>query len=130
MRALSALFLLLAITISLTSPARAETPADLQKAIESGVKMLEAKNYLAFIETFMPPEDVAQVPDKARFAEGFGKKKAAVLLEVLRFVQSRAPEMSADGKKATWSLGKMEGAPAKRPLVFLKHDDGRWYIEN
>ena len=64
-----------------------------------------------------------------KFAEAFGKEKAAVLLKVLQAVKDVKPTLDTDGKKATFKLKeKVEGAP--RDTITFVQVDKFWYILN
>lgn len=121
----------LAATAAHTAPEPAEKAADkeeLSTAVKKGVEMLEAKKNSEFLERYMVPEDLAKLKKSGDFdsiAAGF-KEHADVMLKVLKGIQDAKPELSEDGKLATFDVSKLEGQhPAK--IQFRQVKDV-WYI--
>lgn len=98
-----------------------------QAAIEDMRRLLQAKDYVGLLTTYMAPADkeraLARDDTIERFAEDFANRKAQRMLEVLDRCAKAEPEMSEDGAIATW---KFDGS---RPM-HLQRIDGRWYVKD
>lgn len=99
-------------------------PADLAKTIQNGLKLAEEGNYRDLIETLAPPDAVAQMKTSGQFdqaVESFGQR-APMLIDALHQVLSLPPDMSEDGKTATFHV------TGPRPeMTFLKVED-KWVL--
>lgn len=133
--AVRSFFQLLVALLATFLPALGAVPDEirgsLEKIIPEAIRLLEAKEYGAFLETMMAPEDLAKVMEEKTFVEfaaRFGEKKAASLLAILKTVKDRKPLISGDGNLATYSLPVELDAP-KNMLTF-ERIDGRWFIRN
>jgi hypothetical protein len=103
---------------------------DLKTAIPEGIRMLEAKEYVAFLKAFVPPELLKKIVGDGKieeFAEKFGKGKSATLLKVLSQVKDAEPEYNEDKTKALYKL--KEVVDGKSKIEFSKQEK-YWYIEN
>jgi hypothetical protein len=100
----------------------------LEKAIPYGISLLEAKNYKAFLEAFVKPDDLKQIT-KAQpmdeFAAEFGKEAAADVLTVLKKIKDLKPKLDEKGTTATYTLP--EAVKGETEFKFLKVDK-YWYI--
>ena len=122
--------LLALLALPQTAPATKVDPREhLPTAISEGIRLLEAKEYLAFLKVFVPPEELAQRErreDIAAFAEKFGQK-APLLLVALKEAQQGKPVMQKEGTVASFELTAREGGP--KTLRFEKIGK-YWYIAN
>lgn len=103
---------------------------NLEKLVPETVRLLEAKDYAAVLETLVPPDafkkKLAQGPLEEWAAE-FGKKKAAKMLELLKALKDKKPKLSEDGNTATFDLP--ENPWLKKEIKFTKIE-GRWFLNN
>lgn len=127
---LLALFVLQAAVSGAAEP----TPhpcATLETAVPHGVKLLEAKRYKEFLETFVHPDDLAKLPPGQTLddiAASFGQgDKASVMLAVFRSIRGEPPTLSEQGALATY---KVTVKDAPRDEIEFTRRDGRWYIRN
>ncbi len=113
------------IFVTQMAAAESKTPEDLAQAIDEGIKMLEAKDYKAFIERFIPPAELKEVIAQNgldELAKNFGNAKAGMLLQALKDIQTMSPELSEDGQKASFAV-------EPRSVIFKKIE-GKWRIGN
>ena len=108
---------------------------NLDKLVPETVRLLEAKDYAAVLETLVPPEAFKKITAltplaefAAEFAAEFGKEKAAQLLEVMKALKDKKPKLSLDGNTATFDLPENPVFP-KKEIKFTKIE-GRWFINN
>jgi hypothetical protein len=101
---------------------------DLAAAIKSGVEMLEAKKYTAFLERYMLPDDLAKFKKSGEFdmIAGAFKDHAEVMVKILKGLEGLKPEMSEDGAVATYDVSKLEGQHPDK-IQFRQVKDV-WYI--
>ena len=103
---------------------------NLNTAIPYGIKLLEAKEYLAFLKAFVEPEQLKKFSDRGdieEFANKFGEGKSRQLLLVLKQIKDNKPTLSEDGKKAAYDI-QVEGV-TKKGITFTKVGK-YWYINN
>lgn len=108
---------------------KADPRESLDTAIAEGIRLLEAKEYEGFIKTFAVPEELKSITSKVpmeQLVEGF-KSKGEHALSDLKVIKALKPEVSADGKTATYKADGEKGP--KRTLVFTKIDK-LWYVKN
>lgn len=108
-----------------------ETRQDLGKLVPEVIRLLEAKEYVPVLKAVVPPETLKKLTEKQsleKFAEEFGKDKAATLLAALKAVKDVKPKMSEDGSKA--EFGVPDGAGEEKRGVIFKRVDKNWYIQN
>ena len=111
-------------------PKKANPREKLETIIPEGIRLLKAKKYKTFLEQFVAPEDLKRIKSRVKLedmAELFGKRKAGVLLSVLESIKDQEPEVSDDGKTATYRLSKPAGS--KKKIEFQKVGK-YWYIKN
>ena len=104
---------------------------NLDKLVPEAIRLLEAKEFAAVLETLVPPDDFKKLTAEhpiAEFAAKFGEDKAGQLLGVLNAVKDKKPALSDDGNTATFELPENVKSPRKT-LVFTKIE-GRWFIKN
>jgi hypothetical protein len=104
--------------------ANALIPADLAKTMQNAIALTEAGNYRDLIETLAPPEAIAQLKGAGRFDEsvaGFGER-APMLLDALHQALALPPEMSDEGKTATFHI------TGPRPEMKFVQIEGKWYL--
>jgi hypothetical protein len=103
---------------------------DLKTAIPEGIRMLEAKEYVAFIKAFVEPELLKKIIGNGpieKFAEIFGKAKAESLLNVLQQIKDQQPELKENGTKAVFKI--KDPVNGKDEIKFNKIEKF-WYIDN
>jgi len=111
--------------------AKPEARERVETAITEGIRLLEAKQYEAFVKAFVPPDDLKKVTEKKplnEFVDKFAEKKAPHLLDILKSIKDTTPTLSADGTSATFAL-KKDLATVKEDITFKKIDK-YWYIQN
>jgi hypothetical protein len=105
--------------------------ASVKKAVEEGIKLLEAKDYATFLKKFVKPDDLdkilKQMPSFEKFAEMYGKNKADDMLRIFKHIKDATPTFGDDGKQATYSF-EFPGI-SKKAITFKKVED-RWCVEN
>lgn len=113
-----------------------ESPGkDLDGAFTHIIRLLETGEIKAFIETYAHPDDLRKIQEKEsidKLVEGFKKEKAEKLLVLFKALKGAKPELTDDGKTATYQIPKeAEGGEdiPRKPLVFARVGD-RWYIRN
>jgi hypothetical protein len=131
---MNAIFRLLALLLAMASPGFAEVPAeirqDLTRLVPELVRLLEAKDYVAVLETAVPPDALKKATENRplkEFAAEFGEKKAANLLTALKAIKDVKPQMDADGNTATFAV---PDSPKSRPQIIFKRIEKNWYIKN
>ena len=88
-------------------------------AIKEGIRLLEAKKYAEFLETFVRPSELAELLDKrslAETADEFGKRRAADLLAVLRAASALKPALNEGGTRAEYVFEKPIGRERRLQL--------------
>jgi hypothetical protein len=127
------------VTILITSIAAIGAFADdvatdpletLETAIPEGIRLLEAKEYKVFVESFVIPSELKKIAagtSLEEFAKTFGERKATRLLEVLQEIKDADPTLDETGTKATFALKEEE--VGKESITFIKVEK-RWYIQN
>lgn len=104
---------------------------NLKTAIPHAIKMLEEKDYQAFMEQFVPPMHFEKLKSSGMFEDivkRFGEQgKAERLLGVLKQVKDAEPEINSDKTLATFKLKEVVGGKDK--IVFEKVEKF-WYISN
>lgn len=102
----------------------------LETAVPAAIRLLEAEQYEEFLTKFVSPADLkiitARVP-MDEFVKGFGERKAAQLLKVLKAIEDIKPELDAAGTTAKFVF--KEEIDGKKSMTFLKVDK-YWYIRN
>jgi len=125
----------LALVVVLALPvAAAQNPDPRTKpetAVAEAIRLLEAKEYVAFIRAFVPPDELKRGAEQAsveQFAEAFGRTRGERLLSVLKSIKDATPALDADGKTATYKL-KEPVIGTRDTLVFIKIGEF-WYLRN
>ncbi len=106
--------------------ANAAIPADLAKTMQQAISLTEAGNYRDLIDMLAPPEAVARMKASGDFdnaVANFGGK-AMMLLDGLRQAIAMPPEMSNEGKTATFHI-----TGERSEMKFTKGDDGKWVLQ-
>lgn len=102
----------------------------IETAIPEGIRLLEAKEYEAFVKSFVPPADLKKITEGTsleEFAKKFGERKVPRLLKILEEIKDAKPHMDDTGRKATFALKEEIGR--KKSITFLKVEK-HWYIQN
>ncbi len=114
--------------------AAADTKTDpresLDTAIPEAIRLLEAREYAAFLKSFLPPHELKKFTEKnslEELAKGFGEKKASRLLRVLKAIKDLKPTFDAEGKEATYEM--KERIDGKKSIFFARIDK-YLYIQN
>jgi hypothetical protein len=106
-----------------------EVRKDLDKLVPEVIRLLEAKEFAAVLETLVPPDAfkkiVAETP-LAAFAAKFGEKNAGELLAALKTLKDKKPKVSEDGNNATFDLPDAP-PPARKSMTFTRIEK-RWYL--
>jgi hypothetical protein len=126
---------LIPIAFLFVSPAFAnddepEKREQLETAIPEGIRLLEAKEYELFLQSFVSPDELKDVTggtSLAEFAKKFGERKAPRLLEVLKEIKDVKPVLDEAKAEATFAFKKEIGG--KKSITFQKVDK-YWYIKN
>jgi hypothetical protein len=122
-------FLLLSILAAAPAP-KANPREQLKTAIPEAIRLLEAREYMTFLKTFVAPDDLKKITkDKPldELATFFAENKAAQLLKALKSIKDAKPTRDDSGKKATYQLG--EEIAGKKTITWVKVDK-YWYIRN
>lgn len=101
-----------------------------QTAIEDAIRLLEGKQYLEFVKTFMRPNEVERLVAKFGTVENvaaeFGKnERAGTLLKALQAAAKLAPVFNETNTSARYTFETPIGG--ERRLLLQKIGD-RWYI--
>jgi hypothetical protein len=118
--------------LAIVSPlsAQAVDPRErLDSAISEAIRLLEAKEYVVFLERCVAPNDferITKLGPLQEFAQRFGENKAPRLLRTLKVITGTTPTLDADGTKAVYQLRPIEGDST---ITFFKVDK-YWYIAN
>lgn len=122
------LFIIACLQVNCARAEDAKVPADLAKAIDESIALLEAKSYGPFLEKLVSPLDRAKMSkeDFEQVAKNFPADKAEFMLKALKVVKKQTPTMSDDGNTATYSLKELN---EDRPFVMQK-TEGKWYLRN
>lgn len=118
------------ITPVVAQDVKPESREALETAIPDGIRLLESKEYKAFVENFVPPADLKKIIEGTsleEFAKNFGERKAPRLLEVLKEIKGTKPSLDDKGTKATFAL--KEEKHGKKSITFVKVAK-LWYLKN
>lgn len=126
---LTALMLTLLVGAQAPAPAKADPRENLDTAITEAIRLLEKKDYAAFLTTFSEPGRMAKRRDSIQeFAAEFGRERAALVLDMLKHIQKAKPTMSENGTVATFAIDpKLTGG---RDNVRWRKTERYWYIDN
>jgi hypothetical protein len=121
--------LLLAPAVPGTEPDPRE---DLNLLISHAVSLLETKQYAKAIETLADPEALKKALEREKksideLAASFAEDKAGPLLEVLKSIRGTKPELSDEGRRASFSIDHPE--IPKKKLIFAKNGK-LWSLQN
>lgn len=100
---------------------------NLDTALAHGLKLLEAKEYKTFIQTFATPDDLkAKGPAVDEIAKNFAGKQSEVLTTIFKGIQGAKPKLSADGNEASFALPKDS---VKESIEFTRIGKA-WHLKN
>ena len=103
----------------------------LKSSIGQAITMLQAKNYVQFLQRFVRPADMeALLKDCTTLeqcAEAFAEEKAGLLLQVLRKIKNRKPKMDRAENTATFTIPSPGTGKSK---IIWEQVQGVWYIRN
>ena len=104
------------LTLVQAAPAAKPDPREqLPTAVAEAIRLLEAKQYLPFLEAFVKPDELnARVSggDRAAFAQKFGESpRVALLLAALKEAQQVKPVMDKGDAVATFPVSSRDGGP-------------------
>ncbi|HMP02115.1 MAG TPA: hypothetical protein PKD86_04820 [Gemmatales bacterium] len=132
MHAAAVLFFL---TIPLLAPGQDKEAwrENIDTAIEEGIRLLEAKEYVTFVKSFISPKELEQVKQEMSWEELASRFErdgnAATLLKVFKAIKGQKPEQTEDdGRKMRFAVPKELKAP-RSDIVFVKIGK-YWYLSN
>lgn len=108
---------------------KADPRETVEGAVAEATRLLKAKKYPQLLKNLVAPkhlEAVLKDSTMEEFAQAFGEDKADKLLAALEDIKDKQPEMSNDGKTATFQVSK---EISSRELRFEKVGS-YWYIKN
>lgn len=111
---------------------QASPQSKLETAIAEAVRLLEAKEYKKFLESFVAPEDLKRITEQVPlevFAERFGRERAGHLLKVLRSIEKAKPQIDPNSREASFTIEQGLQLPGREKMVFIQVG-GLWYIRN
>ena len=114
-------FVMLSVLAVPLSAAESPERETLEKAIPYAIKLLEAKDYKAFMENFATPEDLKEITDGEpleKAAAEWGKETGAHLLAALKKIKDLKPKLADNGNVATYPLP--EPIDGETEVVFKK----------
>jgi hypothetical protein len=100
-------------------------------SIREMVRLLERKEYEAFLDRFLAPDDKAQMLRQTTLqnaAQRFGEAKAPDLLAILRSLRAKIPRYTSDGESAAFTFET--GTPPVRQEIRFQRIKGAWYLRN
>jgi hypothetical protein len=103
----------------------------LARAIREMIRLLEAQQYESFLDTFLAPEDKAQMLRQTTLqsaAGRFGANKAVELLGILKSLRAKIPRYTSDGSTAAFTFES--GSPPVRSEIRFQRIQGAWYLKN
>jgi hypothetical protein len=97
-------------------------------AVTEVIRLLEKKDYVAVLETFMHPEDLKRQLTRKTIqvlATEFGERKASDVLSVFKEAAKMTPTLSPDGTRAQYRFSKPIGGDDDLSLVKI---GDYWFI--
>jgi hypothetical protein len=112
--------------------AQADLQRELTTAIKDAILLLERKDYVAFMKTFMRPEELKEMLEKYGSIEGvateFGRsERPSTLLKALEAASKIEPAFSREGTRADYTFETP--IAGERRLSFQKIGD-RWFLRD
>jgi hypothetical protein len=103
-----------------------------QTLVAEGIRLLEAKDYVKFLQTFVPPDEFKRLSEQASAEQivasaGFSER-IGMLLTALKSIKDATPALDAEGATATYQL-KEPILGNRDTMVFIKVGDF-WYLRN
>lgn len=115
--------------ISAQSPKKRVTSDDPEKSIALAIKLLEAKDHVAFIREFMPPAALAKALEKRDIhevaKEDVGDRGEKWIRE-FNLVRGTKPVFHDEQTKATFRAKSADGKSVEVKLTLI---DGKWYLK-
>lgn len=111
---------------------QASPQSKLETAIAEAVRLLEAKEYKKFLESFVAPEDLKRITEQVPLevlAEQFGRERAGHVLKVLRSIEKAKPQIDPNSREASFTIEQGLQLPGREKMVFIQVG-GLWYIRN
>ena len=102
----------------------------LRAVIDSGIRMLTAKEHRRFIERFIDPGHLASIQEDEPLddlVKMFREEKATLLLKALKEIRKKKPKYEDDGNRAVFQLRTPRKGPDE---VRFTRVDGLWYLMN
>lgn len=125
-------FVFALVVFSLASVgARGQTPdprTQPETAVKEGIRLLEAKKYAEFLQTFARPSEVEELIAKGPIedvAKEFGDRRAPDLLAALRAASAMKPTLNEDGTRAEYRFEKPFGRERRISMVKIGEF---WYM--
>jgi len=109
-----------------------ELNAELNSAIKKGIQLLEAKDHVAFLKSYVVPKELAGILKETgsidKLAKQWPQDKAARLLKVLKQIDGKTP-LYLDGEMKRAQFDLRRSVDGKDSITFVRIK-GRWYIKN
>ena len=103
---------------------------NLNTAIPEAIRLLEAKEYKAFLKSFMTPDDFKKLTateSLEKYAKAWGERKGLILLKFCKVIKDAKPTLDDTGTKATFTI--KEAIAGKKSITFVKVEK-HWCIRN
>ncbi len=126
-------FVFTMLTFSVTVFAQETKPNPFEKletAIPEGIQLLEKKEYVKFLSNFVTPSELVKIQETMKLedlAKMFGGSRGADMLKAFKEIEKAKPELSDDGKNATYKLKAPIGNKDQITFVKIKK---LWHIKN
>ena len=128
---LALVFTMLTFSVSVSAQETKPNPFEkLDTAIPEGIQLLEKKEYVKFLSNFVTPSDLAEIKKTMKLedvAKMFGGVRGAGMLKAFKEIEKEKPELSDDGKNATYKLKVPIGDKDQITFVKIKK---LWHIKN
>ena len=119
------------VTFSVSAQETKPNPFEkLDTAIPEGIQLLEKKEYVKFLSNFVTPSDLVEIKKTMKLEDlgkMFGGSRGADMLKAFKEIEKAKPELSDDGKNATYKLKVPIGNKDQITFVKIKK---LWHIKN
>jgi hypothetical protein len=99
-----------------------------ETAVKEAIRLLDAKKFVDFLETFARPGEVEELTAKApieEVAKEFGERRAPDLLSALRAASTMKPTLNQDATRADYRFEKPFGRERRISMVKIGEF---WYL--
>ena len=128
---LALVFTMLTFSVSVFAQETKPNPFEkLETAIPAGIQLLEKKEYVKFLSNFVTPSELVKIQETMKLedlAKMFGGVRGADMLKAFKEIEKEKPELSDDGKNATYKLKVPIGDKDQITFVKIKK---LWHIKN